>query len=135
MIVRGLLSALLFAAIVWSSDPRAPFDRLKAEARNATRAKDWATAEACYLKLLDLAPAVHASTLETYAEIVSPLAEIYKRTDEADKLEKLYQRRVTDSGEGLGHGMAQADLGFFYQGSDFSSADLFRGEQLVDAAV
>jgi hypothetical protein len=31
--------------------------------------------------------------------------------------------------------LAQADLGFFYQASDFASADQYHGEQLIEAAV
>ena len=70
-----------------------------------------------------------------YAEIVSPLAEIYKKSEAVEKLEALYQQRVDQSGEGLERGLAQADLGFFYQGSEFASADRFLGEQFVEKAV
>jgi hypothetical protein len=70
-----------------------------------------------------------------YADVVSPLAEIYKNTEATDKLEGLYQRRLEESGAGLDRGLAQADLGFFYQASEFASVDRLHGERLVDDAV
>lgn len=126
--------ALVFAGVIWSADPRAQFDRLKADARAAFQAEDWKTAEARYQKLLQLAHSVHAGASEMYADVVSPLAEIYKATNDVDKLEGLYTQRVERSGAGLDRALAQADLGFFYQGSDFASADQFHGERLVDEA-
>jgi tetratricopeptide (TPR) repeat protein len=133
--VKRLLLAIVFAGVVWGADPRAQFDRLKVEARAAVQAQDWKTAEARYQRLLQLAPSVHAGSYEMYAEVVSPLAEIYKKSNAADKLEALYQQRVEQSNVGLDRALAQADLGFFYQGSDFASADQFHGERLVDEAV
>ena len=97
--------------------------------------ENWAVAQARYEKLLQLAPSVKAGTYEMYAEVVSPLAEVYKKTEAFEKLEELYQRRLEKSAEGLEKGLAQADLGFYYQNSDFASADKFRGERLVEDAL
>jgi tetratricopeptide (TPR) repeat protein len=127
--------ALLFAGAVWGNDLRAQFNRLKSEGRTALEAGDFVKAEARYTKLLRLKDAVHADVNEVYSDVVSPLAEIYKKTEAIDKLEALYQSRVDQSAAGLGRGLAQADLGFYFQGSDFASADRFRGERLVDEAV
>jgi tetratricopeptide (TPR) repeat protein len=133
--VTKLLVALIFAGVVWADDLRAQFDRLKAEGRAALQAEDYAKAETSYRKLMELAVAVHPGTYEMYAEVVSPLAEVYKKTEDVEKLEDLYQNRMDHSGAGLDRGLAQADLGFFYQASGFASADRFRGERLVDEAV
>lgn len=135
MIVKGLLAVFAFAGIVWCDDSRAQFDQLKAEARSAVQRKDWTAAETRYQKLLRLASSFKTNPYEIYAEVVSPLAEIYKRSNAADKLEGMYRQRVDEAEEGLDKGLAQADLGFFYQGSDFASADQFHGEQLVGEAV
>ena len=135
MNVQRLVAVFVFAGVVWGADQRAQFDRLKAEARTAAQAMDWEKAEARYQKLLQLAPSAHVGASEMYAEVVSPLAEIYKKSEAAGKLEALYQQRVERSLEGLDRGLAEADLGFFYQGSDFASADRFIGEQLVEKAV
>jgi tetratricopeptide (TPR) repeat protein len=133
--VWWLAIALIFAEAVWCGDPRAQFDELKAEGRAALKAEDYAKAESCYTRLLQLASTVHPGIYEMYAQVVSPLAEIYKKTEATDKLEALYQNRLDQAVSGLERGLAQADLGFFYQGSDFASADRFRGEGLVDNAV
>jgi hypothetical protein len=133
--VKRLLAAFVFAGVVWGSDQRAQFDRLKAEARSAAQALDWEKAEARYQNLLQLARSAQVGASEIYADVVSPLAEIYKKSNAGDKLEALYQQRVDRSLEGLDRGLAEADLGFFYQGSDFASADRFIGEQLVEKAV
>jgi len=125
----------MFAGFVCADEPRQQFDHLKSEAQAAVHAKDWTKAQDRFEKLVQLGPSVHPGAYEMYSEVVSPLAEIYKRTDAADKLEKLYRQRVKQSEAGLERGLAQADLGFFYQGSDFSSADQFHGEQLVENAV
>ncbi len=135
MNVKRLLAAFVFAGVVWGSDQRAQFDRLKAEARSAAQALDWEKAEARYQNLLQLARSAQVGASEIYADVVSPLAEIYKKSNAVDKLEALYQQRVDRSLEGLDRGLAEADLGFFYQGSDFASADRFIGEQLVEKAV
>jgi len=121
--------------VLFANDLRSQFDRTKAQARAAVEAEDWAAAEVRYEKLLKLSAAVHPSLLEMYAEVVSPLAELYKKTGTVDKLEKLYQDRMEGSVAGLERGLAQADLGFFYQASDFASADQLHGEQLVAEAV
>jgi hypothetical protein len=124
-----------FAGIVWAGDPRAQFDRLKSEGQSAIKAEDWATAESRYRQLMQMAATIHPAVTEMYAEIVSPLAQVYKATGDIDKLEKLYQRRVDESAAGLERGLSQADLGFFYQSSNFASADRFNGERLVEDAV
>ena len=127
---------LIFCAVaLWASDPRAQFDRLKSEGRAAIESENWVVAEARYLKLLEMAAEVHPSTTEMYAEVVSPLAAIYKRTDDAEKLENLFQQRVENSAEGIDRGLSQADLGFYYQNSDFASSDQFHGERLVEDAI
>ena len=123
------------AGIVWASDPRAQFDRLKSEGRSAVKAEDWAAAESRYQQLIRMAAITHPTITEMYAEVVSPLAEVYKATGDMEKLEQLYQQRVEESREGLERGLSQADLGFFYQSSDFASADRFNGERLVEDAV
>lgn len=133
--MQRLVAVFVFAGFVWGADQRAQFDRLKTEARTAAQAMDWEKAEARYQKLLQLAPSAQVGASEMYADVVSPLAEIYKKSGAADKLEALYQQRVDRSLEGLDRGLAEADLGFFYQGSDFASADRFIGEQLVEKAV
>ena len=71
-----------------------------------------------------------------YAEVVSPLADIYRKTGATDKLEALYQMRTDRATEGLAKGLAQADLAAFsIKASDFASADQYHGEKLVEAAV
>ena len=129
------LTVFAFAGIVWATDPRAQFDRLKSEGRSALKAEDWTAAESRYQQLMQLAAMVQPTITEMYAEVVSPLAEVYKATGDMEKLEHLYQRRVEESHEGLERGLSQADLGFFYQSSDFASADRFNGERLVEDAV
>ena len=124
-----LVSALL------GSEPRVQFERLKSEGRAAIASENWAVAQARYERLLQLAPSVKAGIYEMYAEVVSPLAEVYKKTEAFEKLEDLYQMRLDKSAKGLEKGLAQADLGFFYQNSDFASADKFRGENLVQDAL
>ena len=126
---------MLFAGALWAGDPRAQFDRLKSEGRAAIDSENWVTAEARYLELLEMSAAVHPSISEMYAEIVSPLAQIYKRTDNTEKLENLFQQRLEKSAEGMDRGLSQADLGFFYQSSDFASSDQFHGERLVEDAM
>ena len=111
------------------------FDKLKAEGKAAIAASDWQTAEARYTKLLQMSYAVQPGTYEMYAEVVSPLAEVYRKTGANEKLEALYQTRVDHASGGLAKGLAQADLGFFYQASEFASSDQYHGEKLVDAAV
>jgi tetratricopeptide (TPR) repeat protein len=133
--VKPVYLAILLAAALLGSDPRAQFERLKSEGRAAVSSENWAVAQARYEKLLKLAPSVKAGIYEMYAEVVSPLAEVYKKTEAVEKLEDLYQGRLDKSAQGLEKGLAQADLGFFYQNSDFASADKFRGERLVEDAV
>jgi hypothetical protein len=128
-------AVFVFAGVLWANDPRARFDRLKSEAQAAVEAQDWATAEVRYEQLMQMTTTVHLTAGEMYAEVVSPLAAVYKQTENTDKLEKLYQDRVDRSEAGLERGLAQADLGFFYQSSDFASADRFHGEQLVNDAL
>jgi hypothetical protein len=134
-IVRPVFYLLIVAGVLLGSDPRAQFEQLKSEGRAAIASENWALARARYEKLIQLAPAVKASTYEMYAEVVSPLAEVYKKTEALDELEALYQARLEKSVQGLERGLAQADLGFYYQNSDFASADKFRGEKLVDDAM
>jgi hypothetical protein len=133
--VNRLCIALVFAGLACGSDLRARFDRLKAEGRAAIRSEDYAAAEMRYRALLDLSASVRPSATEMYADVVSPLVDIYKKTEAVDKLEELYQRRLDQSTAGLDRGLAQADLGFFYQASDFASVDRLHGERLVDEAV
>jgi tetratricopeptide (TPR) repeat protein len=134
-IVRPVFYLLILAGVLLGSDPRAQFERLKSEGKAAIASEKWAVAQARYEKLIQLAPTVKPGIYEMYAEVVSPLAEIYKKTEALDKLEDLYQARLEKSGQGLDRGLALADLGFFYQNSDFASADKFRGERLVDDAM
>lgn len=129
------LILFVFAGALLGNDVRSQFDRTKAQARAAVEADDLASAEARYEKLLELAAVVRPGLIEMYAEVISPLAEIYKKRGAVDKLEKLYQDRLERSAAGLERGLAQADLGFFYQASDFASADQLHGEQLVAEAV
>jgi tetratricopeptide (TPR) repeat protein len=133
--VNKCFIVVLFAGTVWAGDPRTQFDRLKSEGRSAIESQDWVAAEARYLELLEMSAAVHPSTTEMYAEIVSPLAQIYKRTDNIEKLENLFQQRLEKSTEGMDRGLSQADLGFFYQNSDFASSDQFHGERLIEEAM
>jgi hypothetical protein len=134
--VRSICIALIFAGVLtWGADPRTEFEKLKAEGRAAIQASDWKTAEARFSKVLQLSDIVHPGTYEMYAEVVSPLADVYRKTGATEKLEALYQMRSDRATEGLAKGLAQADLGFFYQASDFASADQYHGEQLVEAAV
>ena len=126
---------MLFAGALWAGEPRSQFDRLKSEGRAAIDSENWVAAEARYLELLEMSAAVHPSTSEMYAEIVSPLAQIYKRIDNTEKLENLFQQRLEKSAEGMDRGLSQADLGFFYQSSDFASADQFHGERLIEEAM
>lgn len=118
-----------------AADSRIEFDKLKAEARAAVAAGDYAAAEARYGKLLKLSDTVRPGPTEMYADVVSALADVYRKTQAAEKLEALYQARVEKADAGLAKGLAQADLGFYYQASDFASADRYYGERLVDDAV
>jgi hypothetical protein len=131
------LCIILFFAnvLLWGADLRAQFESLKAEGRAAITAEEWTTAEARYTKLLQLSDVVHPGTYELYAEVVSPLAEVYRKTQATDRLEDLYQMRFYHAAPGLAKGLAQADLGFFYQASDFASSDQYHGERLIDSAV
>lgn len=129
MILIFLVSSL------WASDLRTQFEKLKTEGRAAVSAGDWKSAESHYRKLLQLADHVHPGTYELYADVVSPLANVYRKTEATEKLEALYQMRTERAAPGLAKGLAQADLGFYYQSSDFASADRYHGERLVDEAV
>jgi hypothetical protein len=134
--VSRFFIALFFGTVLlWGADLRVQFETLKAEGRAAITAEDWTTAEARYTKLLQLSESVHPGTYEMYAEVVSPLAEVYRKTQATEKLENLYQMRTEHAAPGLAKGLAQADLGFFYQASDFASSDQYHGERLVDVAV
>lgn len=135
MTVRALLITLAFAGIASSADLRAQFDRTKSEARAAAQAGDFPTAETHYVELLQMAEGAHATTYEVYAEVVSPLADVYRKMESMDKLEALYRNRVDSATPGLAKGLAQADLGFFYQNNEFASVDKLMGEKLVDDAV
>ena len=134
-VVKGLVVALVFAGAILGDDSRAQFDRLKAESQAAMTAGQWDVAESRLLQLMEMSAAVRPSIYEMYAEVVSPLAEVYRQTQATEKLESLYRKRAAESGPGLEKGLAQADLGFFLQGSDFASADRYRGEMLVEDAV
>jgi hypothetical protein len=132
---RFCIALILAGATLWGADSRIEFERVKAEGKAAIAASDWKTAEARYLKLLKLSDMVRPGTYEMYAEVVSPLAVVYRKIEATDKLEELYQMRVDCAGAGLAKGLAQADLGFFYQASDFASADRYHGERLIEASV
>ena len=126
--VNQVWLGIVLAGALLGADSRTQFERLKSEGRAAIASENWAVAQARYEKLLKLAPSVRAGTYEMYAEVVSPLAEVYKKTEALAKLEDLYQGRLDNSAEGLEKGLAQADLGFFYQNSEFASADKFRAK-------
>ena len=97
----------------------------------AIEAENWVKAEARYLKLLEMSAAVHPSLpRRCMPKLCRRWPQIYKRIDNTDKLENLFQQRVENSPEGMDRGLSQADLGFFYQSSDFASADQFHGERL-----
>jgi tetratricopeptide (TPR) repeat protein len=115
------------------------YETLKADARNAHAAGDLRKAAGKYAELLTMAEQSRPGVYETYANVVSPLAEIYRKLDETDKVEQLYIRRVEHAtrahvGDSLELGLAQADLGFHYQHSDVS-ADRFHGERLILTAI
>ena len=127
---------IIFAsAVIWGADVRSQFETLKREGRAAIAAEDWATAEARYNKLMEMSDSVHPATYELYADVVSPLADVYRKSDQPEKLEALYRMRVERAAQGLAKGLAEADLGFFYQGSDFASSDQLHGERMIDDAV
>jgi hypothetical protein len=122
-----------------AENSKARYDALKAEAQQAQLAGDLRTAEAKFTELLALAERIRPGAYEVYAGVVTPLAEVYRKTNQPEKVERLYNQRVEqasqpDGGDGLELGLAQADLGFLYQNSDVS-ADRFHGERYVEAAM
>lgn len=134
-----LLVLFLFAGAAFLQAGKGRYEALKTEARHAHAVDDLRTAEAKYSKLLDLAERSQTGVQEVYANVVSPLADIYRKTELSGKLEQLYLRRVETATRsnregGLELGLAQADLGFHYQRSDVS-ADRFHGERMVEAAT
>lgn len=129
------ITIILASAVLFGSDLRIQFEALKREGRAAVAAEDWATAEARYSKLLQISDAVNPATYEMYADVVTPLADVYRKSDQPEKLEALYRMRVERAAPGLAKGLAEADLGFFYQGSDFASSDQLHGERMIDNAV
>jgi hypothetical protein len=82
--VHTLFAVFVFAGVLWANDPRAQFDRLKSEAQAAVEAQNWATAEVRYGQLMQMAARVHLTAGEMYAEVVSPLAAVYKQTENTD---------------------------------------------------
>lgn len=130
-----LLLVLTLASVVLLADnPRSRFQAIQEEARSAAAQGDWETAETKYLVLLDMAGEVGAPPLELYANVVTPLGSIYKKTGNLDRLEALYLRQVERARSTLARGLAEADLGFFYQDSE-TSAERFRGEERVQSAL
>ena len=131
-----LLAALLVLPLPGDS-ASARYEAAREEAKRALLAGDLATAETKYSALLQLAEQNATGSYEIYANVVTPLADVYRRLDRPDKLEALYTHRVEvakGKGEALDLGLAQADLGFFYQNSDVS-ADRFHGERHVEQAM
>ena len=133
---------LLFFAIAIAAFADAPdgrYEALKTAARHAQAAGDLRSAEARYTQLLEMAERIRIGAYEMHANVVSPLAGIYRKAEQPDKVEQLYIRRVEKAtqsrvDDGLELGLAQADLGFHYQRSDVS-VDRFHGERMVDAAT
>jgi hypothetical protein len=137
--VRTLAAALIIIAPAFAETVNTKYEALKAEARQAQAAGDLQKAGAKYAELLTVAEHLQPGVYEVYANVVSPLADIYRNLEENDKVEQLYIHRVdeatkTHRDDGLELGLAQADLGFHYQHSDVS-ADRFHGEQLILTAI
>ena len=114
------------------------YEAAREEAKRILVSGQLSAAEARYTELLRLAEEVRPGVYEVYANVVSPLADIYRKLDQDDKLEALYTHRVEIAArtheDKLALGLAQADLGFFYQNSDVS-ADRFHGEGYVGQAL
>jgi hypothetical protein len=137
--VRRFAAAFLLIVPAFAERAYTSYETLKAEARHAQATGDLRKAAGKYAELLATAEQLNPGVYETYANVVSPLADIYRKLEESDKLEELYIKRVdyatkahTDGGLELG--LAQADLGFYYQHSDVS-ADRFHGEQMISTAM
>ncbi len=137
--MKTLAAAIILIAPAFAETANTRYETLKAEARQAQTAGDLKTAATKYAELLTIAEQSHTGVYEVYANVVSPLADIYRNLDEDEKVEELYIHRVDEATKanreaGLELGLAQADLGFYYQHSDVS-ADRFHGEQLIAAAI
>lgn len=137
--MRTLAAAIIFITPVFAETVNTKYEALKAEARQAHTAGDLANAAAKYSELLNIAEHSQPGVYEVYANVVSPLADIYRKLEEEDKVEQLYIHRVDEAtkanrSDGLELGLAQADLGFHYQHSDVS-ADRFHGERLIGVAI
>jgi hypothetical protein len=137
--VRTLAAALILTVPAFAEIANTKYETLKAEARQAQAAGDLRKAAAKYAELLTIAEHSQPGVYEVYANVVSPLADIYRKLEEDDKVQALYIHRVeqatkTHRDDGLELGLAQADLGFYYQHSDVS-ADRFHGERLVASAI
>ena len=130
-----LLAVVLCGVVVLLADsPRIRYAQLKAEARAAYVAADLSGAEAKYRELLLLTQDLQPGPYEVYAEVVTPLAQIYRAQKADEKLENLLRSRIDAAHGGLELGLAQADLGFHLQNSEIS-ADRFHGEQMVEASL
>lgn len=134
-----LLLFFVFAISAFADATNGRYEALKMAARRAQAAGDLRSAEAKYTELLDMAERVRVGVYEMHGNVVAPLAGIYLKTEQPDKIEQLYARRVEKAAQsrgddGLELGLAQADLGFHYQRSEVS-VDRFHGERLVDAAT
>jgi hypothetical protein len=117
-----------------TDNPHSRFRILQAEARSAAYAGDLHAAEIKYRALLDLADVVSLAPYELYSQVITPLASVLRRQHDSAPLEALYVSRVEQAKPGLSKGLAQADLGFFYQNSEVS-VDRYHGTRMVDAAI
>jgi hypothetical protein len=137
--VKTLAAAIILIAPAFAEVANTKYETLKAEARQAQTAGDLKSAATKYAELLTIAEHSQTGVYEVYANVVSPLADIYRNLDQDEKVEELYIHRVdkatkTNLEAGLELGLAQADLGFYYQHSDVS-ADRFHGERLIADAI
>lgn len=135
--MRRSLLLLLFCCTLSASQSQ--YEEWKTQARKALAHGDLDSAEQSLIAALRVAESSNESVYDVYANVVTPLADLYRKQEKTGKLEELYRHRVehgrrmrTDAGLSLG--MAQADLGFFYQNSEVS-ADRFHGERFVEQAM
>jgi tetratricopeptide (TPR) repeat protein len=87
-----------------------------------------------YREALRAARAAQVDPAIVYAEIVTPLVDLLRNEQDEAKLEEFLAERVKSATPGLELGLALADLGLHYQNGE-TSADRFRGEELIDRAI
>lgn len=138
--MRRLALLLTLTLTVLAAANTTSYEALKIEAKQAAARGDLDGAISAYRTALSLAEARSADAYDVYANVVTPLADILRKKNLTSELEELYEQRVAaaqrlQSRGRIDLGLAQADLGFYYQNNPEASADRIHGERYVTKAL